>query len=72
MPRSLVMLVLMPVAGAFYNRLGPKVMIGSGLVIAGFAPIMMSRSAENGQLMRRTRGRSERAAEARLTLGMSF
>ncbi len=43
MPRSLVMLVLMPIAGALYNRLGPKIMIGSGLLIAGFAPIMMSR-----------------------------
>ncbi len=43
MPRSLVMLVLMPVAGAVYNRLGPKLMIGSGLLIAGVAPLMMSR-----------------------------
>ena len=42
MPRSLVMLVLMPVAGAFYNRLGPKVMICSGLLIAGMSPLMMS------------------------------
>jgi DHA2 family multidrug resistance protein len=42
MPRSLVMLALMPVAGALYNRLGPKLMIGSGLLIAGVAPIMMS------------------------------
>jgi MFS transporter, DHA2 family, multidrug resistance protein len=42
MPRSLVMLVFMPVVGALYNRLGPKPMIGSGLLIAGFAPIMMS------------------------------
>jgi MFS transporter, DHA2 family, multidrug resistance protein len=42
MPRSLVMLALMPVAGALYNRLGPKLMIGSGLLVAGFAPIMMS------------------------------
>jgi MFS transporter, DHA2 family, multidrug resistance protein len=42
MPRSLVMLVFMPVVGALYNRVGPKPMIGSGLLIAGFAPIMMS------------------------------
>jgi DHA2 family multidrug resistance protein len=42
MPRSLVMLLLMPVAGALYNRLGPKLMIGSGLLIAGIAPLMMS------------------------------
>jgi DHA2 family multidrug resistance protein len=43
MPRSLVMLVLMPVVGLLYNRLGPKLMIGSGLIVAGVAPIMMSR-----------------------------
>src|SRR5205085_12264399 len=42
MPRSLVMLVCMPIAGALYSRLGPKLMIGTGLFIAGAAPIMMS------------------------------
>ena len=42
MPRSLVMLVCMPIGGLLYNRLGPKWMIGSGLLIAGVAPIMMS------------------------------
>jgi MFS transporter, DHA2 family, multidrug resistance protein len=42
MPRSLVMLVFMPIVGAAYNYLGPKIMIASGLLIAGMAPIMMS------------------------------
>ena len=42
MPRSVVMLFLMPIAGLLYNRLGPKLMIGTGLFIAGFAPFMMS------------------------------
>jgi DHA2 family multidrug resistance protein len=42
MPRSLVMLVLMPIVGSAYNYLGPKIMIGSGLLIAGMAPLMMS------------------------------
>jgi MFS transporter, DHA2 family, multidrug resistance protein len=42
MPRSLVMLVLMPVAGALYNRLGPRLLIGGGLLLGGIAPIMMS------------------------------
>jgi MFS transporter, DHA2 family, multidrug resistance protein len=43
MPRSVAMLIFMPVAGALYNRLGPRPMIGSGLLIAGFAPIMMAK-----------------------------
>jgi len=42
MPRSLVMLVMMPAMGLFYNRIGPRPMIGSGLVVAGVAAIMMS------------------------------
>lgn len=42
MPRSLVMLVFMPIGGALYNRLGPRLMIFGGLLIAGCAPIMMS------------------------------
>ncbi len=42
MPRSLVMVFLMPVAGLLYNRVGPRLMIFAGLAIAGTAPIMMS------------------------------
>jgi DHA2 family multidrug resistance protein len=43
MPRSLAMAVLMPVAGRFYNRLGPRVLVGSGLLIAGAAFYSMSK-----------------------------
>jgi DHA2 family multidrug resistance protein len=43
MPRALVMLTLLPISGMLYNRLGPRVMIGGGLCIAGMGAIMMSR-----------------------------
>ncbi|HVX39721.1 MAG TPA: DHA2 family efflux MFS transporter permease subunit [Gemmatimonadaceae bacterium] len=36
MPRSVAMGVLMPIAGRFYNRLGPRVMVGGGLLITGY------------------------------------
>jgi DHA2 family multidrug resistance protein len=36
MPRSLAMAVLMPIGGRFYNRLGPRLLVGTGLIIAGF------------------------------------
>lgn len=37
MPRSLAMAVCMPVAGRFYNRLGPRLLIGSGLVVSAYS-----------------------------------
>lgn len=43
MPQSLVMIVGMPIAGAAYNRLGPKWMIGGGLLVAAYAQYIMSR-----------------------------
>jgi DHA2 family multidrug resistance protein len=43
MPRSLAMAVLMPVAGRFYNRLGPRILVGSGLLIAAVAFYSMSK-----------------------------
>ena len=43
MPRSLAMAVLMPVGGRFYNRLGPRVLVGGGLLIAGVGFYMMSK-----------------------------
>ncbi|HEX3867282.1 MAG TPA: DHA2 family efflux MFS transporter permease subunit, partial [Gemmatimonadaceae bacterium] len=43
MPRSLAMAVLMPIGGRFYNRLGPRVLVGSGLVIAGYGFYTMSK-----------------------------
>jgi DHA2 family multidrug resistance protein len=37
MPRSLAMAVVMPVAGAFYNRLGPRVLVAAGLAVSAFS-----------------------------------
>jgi DHA2 family multidrug resistance protein len=34
MPRGLCMALVMPVAGRMYNRLGPRVLIGTGLIVA--------------------------------------
>jgi DHA2 family multidrug resistance protein len=36
MPRSLAMLVMMPVAGKMYNRVGPRAMVAAGLLILAF------------------------------------
>ena len=43
MPRSLAMAVLMPIGGRFYNKLGPRILVGSGLLIAGGAFYSMSK-----------------------------
>ena len=37
MPRSLAMAVIMPIGGRFYNKLGPRVLVGAGLLVAGFS-----------------------------------
>lgn len=37
MPRSLAMAVCMPIGGRFYNRLGPRVLVGAGLIVCGFS-----------------------------------
>jgi DHA2 family multidrug resistance protein len=37
MPRSLAMMVLMPIGGLLYNRVGPRVLVGSGLVVSAFS-----------------------------------
>jgi len=42
MPRSLAMGVMMPIGGRFYNRLGPRALVGAGLVIAGLGFLQMS------------------------------
>ncbi len=41
MPRSLAMLVVMPIAGRSYNRLGPRLMValGLGLLVSGYWPL---------------------------------
>jgi len=42
MPRSVAMGLLMPIAGRFYNRLGPRVLVGGGLLVAGYGFYSMS------------------------------
>ncbi len=42
LPRSIAMGVLMPIAGRFYNRLGPRMMVGGGLIVAGYGFYTMS------------------------------
>ena len=36
MPRSLAMLVMMPIAGRMYNRLGPRLMVSAGLLLIAY------------------------------------
>jgi DHA2 family multidrug resistance protein len=43
MPRSLIMLVAMPIIGGIYNRVSPRAVIAFGLLLGGFSCIMMSR-----------------------------
>ncbi len=43
MPRTLVMVMGMPIAGALFNRVGARPMIAVGLLIGGYASWMMSR-----------------------------
>jgi DHA2 family multidrug resistance protein len=51
MPRSLVMVLMMPVAGMLYNRLGVYVMLPFGLVVSASAGLMMSHfNLESGPL----------------------
>ena len=37
MPRSLAMAVVMPIGGRFYNKLGPRVLVGAGLVVSAYS-----------------------------------
>jgi DHA2 family multidrug resistance protein len=43
MPRSLTMVLVMPVAGALYNRLGVRVMAPAGLLLAALSALLMAR-----------------------------
>ena len=47
MPRSLAMAVAMPLGGKLYNRLGPRVLIGSGLIITALSFYQLSRLSLN-------------------------
>ncbi len=49
LPRSLVMMAAMPIAGRLYNRMGPRIMIGFGLTLSAFAAFEMARfTADTG------------------------
>jgi len=37
MPRSLAMIVLMPIGGLLYNRLGPRALVGTGLIVSAYS-----------------------------------
>ena len=43
MPRSLMLLVTMPLVGALYNRVSPRLFIVAGLALGGVTSILMSR-----------------------------
>jgi DHA2 family multidrug resistance protein len=43
MPRSIVMLVTIPIVGALYNRTSPRLVIAFGLILGGITCIQMSR-----------------------------
>ncbi len=43
LPRSVGMLITMPVAGRLFNKLGPKFLVGCGLVISAFSSWELSR-----------------------------
>lgn len=43
MPRSLTMVLMMPIAGALYNRLGVHVMAPAGLLLAAVSTFLMAR-----------------------------
>ena len=42
MPRSLAMAVLMPIGGRMYNRIGPRTLVGSGLVVSAYSFWLLS------------------------------
>jgi DHA2 family multidrug resistance protein len=42
MPRSLAMAVLMPIGGKLYNRLGPRVMVASGLAASAVSFVLLA------------------------------
>ena len=43
MPRSLAMAVVMPISGRLYNRLGPRILVTSGLVVSAFSFFQFTR-----------------------------
>ena len=43
MPRSLAMAATMPLAGRLYNRTGPRLLVGMGMLVSGFSFWQLSR-----------------------------
>jgi len=43
MPRSLAMAATMPLAGRIYNRFGPRLLVGVGMLVSGYSFWMLSR-----------------------------
>jgi MFS transporter, DHA2 family, multidrug resistance protein len=43
MPRSLVMMVMMPIVGRVYNRISPRVCVGFGVLLFTWSAVLMSR-----------------------------
>ncbi len=43
MPRSLAMAVTMPIAGRMYNRCGPRLLVGIGMLVSGYSFWQLSR-----------------------------
>jgi DHA2 family multidrug resistance protein len=43
MPRSLAMAVCMPVLGGLYNRIGPRIMVGVGLLVSAWSFVDLGR-----------------------------
>ncbi len=51
LPRSLVMMVGMPIAGRLYNHLGPRPMIGCGLALSAMSSFLMARYTDQTSYM---------------------
>jgi DHA2 family multidrug resistance protein len=47
MPRSLAMVVIMPLSGALYNRIGPRVLVSAGLFISAISFFQLSQLSTN-------------------------
>ena len=52
MPRSLAMAVLMPIGGKFYNKLGPRLMVATGLAISAISFVQLAHMTVNGATTR--------------------
>jgi len=42
MPRSLAMAVLMPIGGRFYNKIGPRIMVATGLIVSMISFVLLA------------------------------